>query len=157
MAFDLQERQRAALIRMLNLNEQAQAISTPSTGFGISSESQAGWGDSWKVVVYDHHGRDIISPLLNVGALRKQGVTLHMLLDSAREPIGDVPAVYFCAATEENIDKIAEDAKRGLYAGMHVNFCARLGRELMEALARRTLRDRSVANITRVILTVGTS
>lgn len=34
--------------------------------------------DPWKVLIYDTFCRDIISPLLKVGELRKQGVTLHM-------------------------------------------------------------------------------
>lgn len=38
------------------------------------------FAEQWKVLVYDHDGRDIISPLLNVGALRQKGVTLHMLV-----------------------------------------------------------------------------
>ena len=41
--------------------------------------------------------------------LQKQGVTLHMLLASDRERIPDVPAVYFCLPTEENIRLIGED------------------------------------------------
>lgn len=36
--------------------------------------------DQWKVLVYDRSGRDIISPLLNVAQLRRNGVTLHMLV-----------------------------------------------------------------------------
>lgn len=38
--------------------------------------------DPWKVLIYDSFCRDIISPLLKVGELRKQGVTLHMYADS---------------------------------------------------------------------------
>ena len=41
--------------------------------------------------------------------LQKQGVTLHMLLASDRERIPDVPAVYFCLPTEENVRLIGED------------------------------------------------
>ena len=36
--------------------------------------------DTWKVLVYDQACRDIISPLMNIGALRQKGVTLHMLV-----------------------------------------------------------------------------
>lgn len=39
--------------------------------------------------------QDILAPLLHVNELRKHGVTLHLLLDSERQPIPDVPAVYF--------------------------------------------------------------
>jgi hypothetical protein len=36
--------------------------------------------DQWKVLIYDQSCRDIISPLMNVGALRNKGVTLHLLV-----------------------------------------------------------------------------
>ena len=45
----------------------------------------------------------------SVSELQKQGVTLHMLLASDRERIPDVPAVYFCLPTEENVRLIGED------------------------------------------------
>ena len=41
-------------------------------------ESTEDFADQWKVLVYDQDCRDIISPLMNVGALRQKGVTLHM-------------------------------------------------------------------------------
>lgn len=50
----------------------------------ISAGSRAGqvgeWSDQWKVLVYDKPCRNIISTLLHVTQLRKQGVTLHMLV-----------------------------------------------------------------------------
>jgi hypothetical protein len=52
------------------------------------------WG--WvQVLVLDRHTRDLIAPLLKVNDLRRHGVTLHLLLESDRQPIPDVPAVYF--------------------------------------------------------------
>lgn len=33
---------------------------------------------SWKVLVYDEYGQDIISPLLTVKELRDSGVTAHL-------------------------------------------------------------------------------
>lgn len=33
---------------------------------------------SWKVLVYDEFGQDIISPLLTVKELRELGVTAHL-------------------------------------------------------------------------------
>jgi hypothetical protein len=38
------------------------------------------FADTWKVLIYDQDCRDIISPLMNIGALRQLGVTLHMLV-----------------------------------------------------------------------------
>ncbi|KAI2570846.1 sec1 family domain containing 1 [Homo sapiens] len=36
------------------------------------------------------------------------GITLHLLLHSDRDPIPDVPAVYFVMPTEENIDRMCQ-------------------------------------------------
>ena len=38
---------------------------------GGGEESE--WSDEWKVLVYDATGRDIISPLMRIGDLRKHG------------------------------------------------------------------------------------
>ncbi|PNJ32615.1 SCFD1 isoform 7 [Pongo abelii] len=62
----------------------------------------------WKVLIYDRFGQDIISPLLSVKELRDMGITLHLLLHSDRDPIPDVPAVYFVMPTEENIDRMCQ-------------------------------------------------
>ena len=40
---------------------------------------------------------------LQVAELRRHGVTLTLSLERPREPIPDVPAVYFLTATEANI------------------------------------------------------
>ena len=75
-----------------------------------------------QVLVYDKACRDIISPLLNVGELRKQGVTLHMMINAQREAIHDVAAIYFVAPTEENVERIAKDVSQRLYDSFHINF-----------------------------------
>ena len=40
--------------------------------------------------------------------LRKRGVTLHLLLESDREEIPDVPAVYFVEPSAENIKRVSD-------------------------------------------------
>lgn len=62
----LRGRQLAALRQMLRLNP---------TG-----------GDSpqWKVLLFDRLGQDLLSPVLNVKALRDEGVTLHLLINTER-------------------------------------------------------------------------
>lgn len=45
-----------------------------------SAISSVDFNDQWKVLIYDQDCRDIISPLMNIGALRQKGVTLHMLV-----------------------------------------------------------------------------
>ena len=63
-----------------------------------------------------------ILPLLRVADLRKRGITLHLALDSEREAITDVPAIYFCRPTEENLRRIAKDMEDGLYGSYYFNF-----------------------------------
>ena len=138
MALDLKGRQYAAVERMLNLNRR-----------GADAGSSGGTQD-WKVLVYDSAGRDIISPLLNVAQLRKNGVTLHMMIDAEREPIPDVPAVYFVRPTAENISRIAQDCSQHLYSAVHLNFISKLERKLMEQLARDVIASSSVQVIAKV-------
>lgn len=133
----------------------------------------------WKVLIYDRKCRDIISPLLNVSKLRKRGVTLHLLLEAEREDIPDVvsasidpretislqslthipvpthtlqtqPAVYFLDATEENIQRVAEDCSKRLYSQVYLNFVSRLDRPLMERLARVTIASNTYSLVTKV-------
>ena len=49
----------------------------------------------WRVLVYDKVCSDIISPLFTVHELRDMGITLHMLLETKREQIRDIDAIYF--------------------------------------------------------------
>lgn len=52
----IKARQSGAVERMLNLN-----------GPALASDQ---WSETWKLLIFDTAGRDIISPLLNVAQLR---------------------------------------------------------------------------------------
>lgn len=106
--------------------------------------------NQWKILIYDAPCRSIISPLLSVSQLRRRGVTLHLLLNSEREPIPDVPAVYFCTPTKENLAIIAQDCAKGLYGRAHLNFCTKLDRALMEDFARLVVQSNSLSTIASV-------
>lgn len=67
---NVREKQAAAIRHMLAFNSKEAPTSAAPGDFA----------DQWKVLVYDDVGRDIISPLLNIGQLRQCGVTLHMLV-----------------------------------------------------------------------------
>ena len=74
--------------------------------------------------------QDVISPLLRVGDLRKQGVTLHLEIENNREEVipscilyyfqqhftqvGDVAAIYFVKPDEATVQRIAADVGRRL-------------------------------------------
>ncbi len=138
----LKSSQLKAVHRMLAFNEDVDAIeddfSLPPAG---SSHNQ------WKILIYDKECRSIISPLLSVSQLRRRGVTLHLLLNSEREPIPDVPAVYFCRPTKENLSIIAQDCAKKLYGRCHLNFVTKLDRQLMEDFAKLVVQSGSLDTI----------
>uniref|UniRef100_A0A182LSU9 Protein sly1 homolog n=1 Tax=Anopheles culicifacies TaxID=139723 RepID=A0A182LSU9_9DIPT len=129
-------RHEDAIKQMLNLNQ-------PMTK-AISAEPV------WKLLIYDRAGQDIISPLISIRELREMGITLHIQLHSDRDSIPDVPAIYFCAATEENLGRIAQDFQNGLYDVYHLNFIAPISRQKLEDLAAAALQAGCVANIHKV-------
>lgn len=106
--------------------------------------------NQWKILIYDGPCRSIISPLMNVSQLRRRGVTLHLMLNSEREPIPDVPAVYFIRPTQENLRVVAQDCAKGLYQRAHLNFCTKLDRSLMEEFAKLVVQTGSLETIAGV-------
>ncbi|CAB1331143.1 unnamed protein product, partial [Coregonus sp. 'balchen'] len=121
MAASVREKQAAALKRMLNFN------APPLKNTAAEPV--------WKVLIYDRFGQDIISPLLAVKELRDMGITLHLLLHSDRDPIPDVPAIYFVMPTEENIDRICQDLRNQLYESYYLNFISAISRSKLEDIA----------------------
>mmetsp|Transcript_99506 Transcript_99506/g.310719 ORF Transcript_99506/g.310719 Transcript_99506/m.310719 type:complete len:646 (+) Transcript_99506:124-2061(+) len=124
MSQSIQEMQRSAILRMLNL------------GDGDDS-----WGGSqtWKVLVYDKFCQDVVAPLLKVGGLRNNGVTLHLNLNSERLPVLDTPAVYFVEPTPDNIARIVKDLEQGLYPSCYINFASSVPHSLLKDLAQGAL------------------
>ncbi|XP_076273523.1 sec1 family domain containing Slh [Rhynchophorus ferrugineus] len=132
----LRQRQKDAIRQMLNLNQ-------PVSKSGTAEPS-------WKILVYDRIGQDIISPLISVKELREQGVTLFVQLHSDRDPIPEVPVVYFCSPTEENLGRIKQDFQRGIYDIYHLNFISPISRQKLEDLASAAIETNSVANIHKI-------
>lgn len=136
MSLNIREKQIAALKQMLNLN-------TPETK-GAYPEPV------WKLLVYDRCGQDIISPLFSVKELRDMGITLHMLLHSDRDPIPEVPAIYFVAPTNENVTRISQDFRNNLYDQYYLNFVSPISRQYLEDLASAALQANCVASVSKV-------
>ncbi|XP_016124997.1 sec1 family domain-containing protein 1-like [Sinocyclocheilus grahami] len=136
MAASVREKQTAALKRMLNFNAPPLKNTTAEP--------------VWKVLIYDRFGQDIISPLLSVKELRDIGITLHLLLHSDRDPIPDVPAIYFVMPTEENIDRICQDLRNQLYESYYLNFISAVSRSKLEDIASAALAANAVNQVTRV-------
>ncbi|XP_018326803.1 protein sly1 homolog [Agrilus planipennis] len=132
----LRQKQKNALKQMLNLNQ-------PLSKLGNSEPI-------WKVLIYDRIGQDIISPLISIKELREMGVTLHVQLHSDRDPIPEVPAVYFCIPSDENLGRISQDFHRGIYDAYHLNFISPISRQKLEDLAASALQANCVGNIQKV-------
>lgn len=132
----LREKQTAALKRMLNFN--------------VTPTKSAVMEPTWKVLIYDRCGQDIISPLLSVKELREMGVTLHLLLHSDRDQIPDVPAIYFVLPTSDNVTRISQDFQNQLYDHFYLNFISPISRHKLEDLASAALRANCVSSVEKV-------
>jgi sec1 family domain-containing protein 1 len=66
MAYSIREKQIDALKQMLNFNQPL------STNKLMLNEP------SWKILIYDRYGQDILSPLFGIKQLRDNGVTLNL-------------------------------------------------------------------------------
>ena len=103
------------------------------------------------MLVLDRACRDVVSPLVRVAELRKHGVTLHLLLESERQPIPEVPAVYLVQPSEAAVRRIGRDLRAGLYAASHLHFAAPLPRPALEALAAEAVQADSLGRVARVV------
>ena len=135
----LREKQIQYISRMLTLGE----------SFGAQDQAED-ISEQWKILVYDTDCRDIISPLMNVGALRNRGVTLHLLLNSEREAVPDAPAVYFVRPTETNILRICDDCSKQLYRTFYLHFVTKIDRPLLELLAQTLVANNSVGMVSKI-------
>ena len=126
--------------RQINAISKILTLATNNAGIEVTED----FTDTWKLLVYDQDCRDIISPLMNIGALRQRGVTLHMLLHTERETVQDAPAIYFVRPTEANIKRIVEDCAKQLYRNIYINFLTRIDRPMLEKLAQDLAANNSV-------------
>lgn len=146
--------------RMLSMNESTPPSSSTTTSTSSTSNnpttlnySQAPAGTSynqWKILIYDKPCQSIISPLLTVSQLRSRGVTLHLNISTNREPIPDVPAIYFVEPTRSNLQLIAQDIAKDYYQSVHLNFSTKLDRSLMEEFAKLVVETNSLHKIASV-------
>ncbi|EYU35616.1 hypothetical protein MIMGU_mgv1a002311mg [Erythranthe guttata] len=137
-ALNLRQKHTECIIRMLNLN---QAVGSAT---GTANE------EVYKILIYDRFCQDILSPLIHVKDLRKHGITLYFLLDKDRNPVHDVPAVYFLRPTSSNVQRVISDASRALYDSFHLNFSSSIPRPLLEDLATGTISSDSIQRISKV-------
>ena len=65
----------------------------------------------------------------------------------SRDPVPDVPSVYFCLPNEENLQRIARDLESGLYGKYYFNFISPIPRQKLEDLASLALQSNTVAQV----------
>ncbi|RHY33276.1 hypothetical protein DYB34_005814 [Aphanomyces astaci] len=142
--------EQAALFKRAAAESQHRHIVVPKIIPSTEYRDDDRWGEQWKVLVYDHYCRDIISPILKLHELRKKGVTLHMLLENDREEIPDVPAIYFVQPTTANLERIIQDSTKELYSAMHLNFATPIPRDKLETFAKGCVDAGCTAMISKV-------
>ena len=126
----LRELQKESIRQMLCLD-------TPPQQIHSDAQRNSDCIGRWRVLVYDKVCSDIISPLFTVHELRDMGITLHMLLETKREQIRDIDAIYFIAPSNHSISRLVFDLSSNVYDKYHVNFCSPVKRELLELFARQ--------------------
>lgn len=145
MVLDIRQKQIDALVQILNLN-----LVPPTQRPGAAPALPASDELQYKVLVLDEFTKEVVAPLLKVNDLRRHGITLHLQLENERQPIPDVPAVYFVRGSEASVAAIAADAAKGLYDTMHLNFTPPLSPPLMEALAKQLVSSSSAHRVAKV-------
>ena len=126
-----------ALLRMLHFNAKGHV--------SIANDPEA-----YKVLILDDVTKNIVAPILRVDELRSHGITLHMQLQSDRQPIPDVSAIYFVSPTEANVARVADDAKNGLYDSIYLNFSSQIGHEMLEKFAGMLVEGNAAARVSQV-------
>ena len=89
---------------------------------------------------------------LNIGFSERwfQLYHIHILISNYRDPVPDVPAIYFCQPTDKNIKKIGQDMQNGLYGSYHFNFISPITRQKLEDLASLAIQGNAVTQIAKV-------
>lgn len=150
-----------SIIEMLHYNASQMEDNSHRGAATINAPLEA---SIWKVLVLDAVGQRILSPVMKVNDLRDHGVTLylytsphtdgHLLLSrqlhSDRQPIPEVPAIYFVEPTAENILRIGQDLQANMYDTFYLNFTSSLPRALMEDLAHSSVQSSTSALIAKV-------
>ncbi|CDW72057.1 sec1 family protein [Stylonychia lemnae] len=106
---------------------------------------------TFKVLVFDNIASNILANIMKVGALRDCNITLHMSINSKREQIPDIPAIYLIYEPQEAIfKKIAEDSINGIYDYFFVNFMKPISAELLDQFAIEMVKANTAHKICQV-------
>eukprot|EP01054_Gregarina_sp_Poly1_P009909 Gregarina_sp_Poly_1__9908@NODE_648_length_6971_cov_93_460892_g486_i1_p2_GENE_NODE_648_length_6971_cov_93_460892_g486_i1NODE_648_length_6971_cov_93_460892_g486_i1_p2_ORF_typecomplete_len642_score90_18Sec1/PF00995_23/7_1e96Oscp1/PF10188_9/0_12_NODE_648_length_6971_cov_93_460892_g486_i123404265 len=91
----------------------------------------------WKVLLYDERGQKVLAPLVKLGTLRQNGVTLNLLLHSERYPVSDAAAIYFVEPNSENFERITQDVRNRLYKSYYIEFITPIRDDQLKEFAQK--------------------
>lgn len=88
----------------------------------------------FKILILDDTTKSLVSPLLKLNDLRALGITTYFHINTKRQTIADIPAIYFITPEPENITMLIEDIERDLYHSYYLNFTTQIKRLELERL-----------------------
>ena len=68
-------------------------------------------------------------------------------MPNSRDPVPDVPAIYFCQPSDENLKRISEDLRANLYGSYYFNFVSPISRQRLEDLAAAAIQANAVTQV----------
>ncbi|OAL53793.1 SEC1 family transport protein-like protein SLY1 [Pyrenochaeta sp. DS3sAY3a] len=149
MAVTLRDKQIASIKRILNLNAPITDVDAHDDAHADPSNPSAE-SATWKVLVFDEMGRDVISSVLRVNDLRASGVTIHLNINTTRHLIPDVPVIYLVEPSAHNIQLVTSDLSRGLYSPAYINFLSSIPRPLLEDFGAQTVASGTAEHLAQV-------
>ena len=105
---------------------------------------------TFKILIYDNQVQSMIAPIFKVGNLRDCNVVLHQNINSKRDVVPGLPAIYLVEPSAANIKMIASDCQRNLYDFVFVNFTRKLSDSDLESFAIEMTKSNASHKICRV-------
>lgn len=91
----------------------------------------------WRVLVVDKFSIKILNSTIKMHQLSAEGITLVESLDKRRQPMPNYEAIYFLTPSEESVDLLIDDFKKGsLYKGAHVYFTEAMPENVFKLLSK---------------------
>ncbi len=74
-------------------------------------------------------------------------MTLHLNINSLRERVHGIKAIYFFQPNEENLKKLNEDFSKDLYDSIYLNFSYTISNEYLEKILGIVMRHNAIHKI----------
>jgi hypothetical protein len=88
----------------------------------------------FKILIFDDYTKDIVQGIFDEESLRKHGVTMSLSIDSKRERVKNVTALYFISNDKENSKYINYDLKYMLYDEIYLNYISQVPRPTLQLI-----------------------